>query len=99
MSPEDNGRMGRIENKVDMILDKLSGSLAIQAAHGVRIDSIEKDTDSQTDRLDNHGKRIGKTETSLSRIWGGMVIVAATGLGSLGAMWAWVKDTLGGGGA
>lgn len=89
----------RLETKIDKILDITSGIRADQAAHTARLDSVEKETDQQNDRLIGQEVRIRKTETSLSRIWGGIALIGATGIGISGAFWAWIKDAIGVGNA
>lgn len=88
---------GSVDGKLDRLLDMAFGARADAAAARVRIDNLEKENISQSKRLDDHGKRIGKTETGLSRIWGGIAVLTTTGLASIGGIAAWVKNILGGG--
>ncbi|MEE9609969.1 MAG: hypothetical protein V3W19_01900 [Desulfatiglandales bacterium] len=97
MSPEDNGRLGHVEKKLDTLLDIAYGTRADAAAAAVRINHLDKGTLVQTDRLNEHDRRLRKTETSLGRIWGGLAVITATGLGGLGALAAWVKNIFDGG--
>lgn len=85
-----------MESKQDRMLDMMTGYVATQAAHKVRLDSVEKETDQQNARLIAQDKRIRKTETSLGRIWGGVALLTAGGVGSIGAFFAWIRDTIGG---
>lgn len=96
MSGED---YGRLEVKIDKILDITVGIRADQAAHTARLDSVEKETDQQNDRLIDQDERIRKTESSLSKIWGGIAFIGASGIGISGAFWAWIKDAIGVGNA